>query len=341
MSTWKQYLHECIDSWDKAYLVSSPDIDGLLSAAILSDAYGAKLIGLYTTSHLLLFEQFEFRDALRAMWIDHDINHSSIQCVGQHIVSHSGVDRLPSRHPQCFNPNIWAEQPFEHSFGGVSSATRDKYPFATCHLFLSLLGLDSKSLNEREMALLAHADGTFANIHSYAKNCNIWKDLMFTESPLVNIIMPDYAANTSLVQEHANLVQQLVAAGIKKAGAQTKNRDLPDALASLTGHQSIQYATNHRNEIFLGKLNRVIEVVGADTQFKLPAITTICSKISGTVAQEFPNHILKGEFDDFVTEQRVFSHAFTSQTVLRFTTMDGTPLEPPAIGTSDRATPYE
>ncbi len=339
METWKRSLSECVDSWDKAYLVSSPDIDGLLTAAILADAYGTKLIGLYTTTHLLLFERFEAQDALCAMWVDQDINHPSIQCVGQHIVSHSNVDNLPTRHPQCFNPNIWAEQTYERSFGGTSSTTRDKYPFATCHLFLSLCGFDAASLNDRETALLAHADGTFANVHIYPKNCSIWKNMMFSKSHLFNTIMPGYAANSPVVREHTNLVEQLESVGIKKAGSRTRQRTLPDELADLTGHQGIQYAIHHRDEPFLDKLNQIIAVVGKDTRFKLPSVNTINGQISGTVDQEYPNHILKGEFDDFIAGQRVFSHAFTSQTILRFTTMDGTPLEPPTFGTAHSTMP--
>ena len=331
MSAWKQKLWECINHWDKAYLVSSPDIDGLLSAAILANAHGAQLIGLYTTSHLLLFEQFKPEDALCALWTDQDINHPSIQCIGQHVVSHSSIDRLPTRHPQCFNPNAFEEQTFPNSFGGVSSRTRDKYPFATCHLLLDLYELDSIPLNNREMALLAHADGSFANIHIYAKNCYIWKNLMFSKSHLFETITPNYADNLPIIREHRQLVEQLASAGIRRAGSKTQKRDLPNSLEPLTGHQSIPYAINHRDEAFLSKLNRIIEVVGEETQFKLPTISRISSKITGTVEEEYPNRILKGEFDDFLVEQHVFSHAFTSQSKLRFTTMLDTPLDFPQV----------
>ena len=155
------------------------------------------LNGLVYTQHRhgLLVDRFTLEDALNAVWIDHDINHKSIQCIGQHLVLHSGVDMLATRHPLCFNPNVHYEQTYQSSFGGVSSSSQDKYPFATCHMFLSFLGLDTKSLSLREQALLSPMllvpD---ANIHSYARNCAIWQQNMFPESPFFSAIMPDYSA---------------------------------------------------------------------------------------------------------------------------------------------------
>lgn len=326
---WKRSLDECLEHWDKTYLVSSPDVDGLLSAAILGRACGAQLIGLYTTSHLLLFDQFTPKDALRALWVDHDINHKSIQCVGQHLVMHSALDRLSTRHPFCFNPNVHYGQTYQESFGGIHSTSQDKYPFATCHMFLSFLGLDVHSLNDREKALLAHADGTFANIHNYAKNCAIWKDLMFPNSYFFSEIMPDYSGATHIVREHTSLVEELIQAGINKKSSQVKQHQLPDSLVQLTGHQNIPYRIRQNLTTFCERLNTVIAVIGNGTQFSIPPINEVKHSVTGNGQPMYPNQILRGEFDRFLEEKKIFSHAFTSQTVFRYTTMLETPLEVP------------
>ena len=327
---WERSLDECLRHWDETYLVSSPDVDGLLSASILAKACGAQLIGFYTTSHLLLFDEFTPEDALRALWIDHDINHKSIQCVGQHLVMHSNVDRLPTRHPFCFNPNIHYGQTYQKSFGGIHSTSQDKYPFATCHMFLSFFGLDTNSLNNKEKALLAHADGTFANIHNYAKNCAIWKDLMFSNSPLFSELMPDYSSALDVVREHTSLVEELIQAGINKRKAQIKQHKLPGPLLELTGHQSIPYQKGQNIATFRNKLNAIIAVIGDGTLFDIPTVRSIHHSVSGGGdGPMFPNQIFRGEFDDFLREKKIFSHAFTAQTTLRYTTMLDTPLEAP------------
>ncbi|MDE0396378.1 MAG: hypothetical protein OXL96_01085 [Candidatus Poribacteria bacterium] len=327
--TWKHSLDECLKHWDGSYLVSSPDVDGLLSASILGKVSGARLIGLYTTRHLLLFDQFMPKDALHALWIDHDINHKSIQCIGQHLVMHSGVDRLPTRHPFCFNPNAHYGQTWRESFGGIHSKSQDKYPFATCHMFLSFFGLDTSSLNHREKALLAHADGTFANIHNYARNCAIWKDLMFPQSPLFLEIMPDYSGALDIVREHTNLVEELVQAGINKRSSQTSQRDIPDLLIELTGHQNVPYQKGQKLSTFLEKFNAVAAVISNGTQFSTRPVREIKHSVSGNYERMFPNQIIQGEFDYFLKERKIFSHAFTANSELRYTTMPNTVLEVP------------
>lgn len=325
--TWKHSLDECLKHWDETYLISSPDVDGLLSASILSKACNAQLIGLYTTRHLLLFDQFTPEDALRALWIDHDINHKSIQCIGQHLVMHAGVDRLSTRHPFCFNPNIHYEQTYQESFGGVRSTSRDKYPFATCHMLLSFFGLDTNSLNNKEKALLAHADSTFANIHNYARNCAIWKDLMFSSSPLFTELIPNYSIALDIVREHTNLVEELIQAGINRKFAGTSKRKIPDSLIELTGHQNIPYRKGQNLSIFLEKFNAVSATISDRTQFSTPPIRGIKHSVSGNVEQMYPDHIRKGAFDHFLREKKIFSHAFTSQRELRYTIMSSTPFD--------------
>ena len=53
---WLPTFNEALDAWDKRFIITSPDVDGLLCAALLSDVFGARLIGIYTTRHLVIFD---------------------------------------------------------------------------------------------------------------------------------------------------------------------------------------------------------------------------------------------------------------------------------------------
>ncbi|HIB23095.1 MAG TPA: hypothetical protein EYO22_00055 [Candidatus Poseidoniales archaeon] len=86
---WLVQFNLALDAWDKKYIITSPDIDGILSACLLSNKYGAKLSGIYTTRYLILFDNATSSDAKRALWLDHDISEQGIQCMGQHLVDHS------------------------------------------------------------------------------------------------------------------------------------------------------------------------------------------------------------------------------------------------------------
>ena len=64
-----------IDDWDETHVITSPDIDGILSyLAIRIARPEARLAGIYTTSHVLLFDGLTREEAREAIWLDHDIS---------------------------------------------------------------------------------------------------------------------------------------------------------------------------------------------------------------------------------------------------------------------------
>ncbi len=79
-------------------LVVSPDVDGVVSANLISHIFDAELIGFYdpgSTSVLRLCEGYDWSDAESALWLDHDIIDSRIISVGQHMIhpyAHSTTD---------------------------------------------------------------------------------------------------------------------------------------------------------------------------------------------------------------------------------------------------------
>ena len=63
---WIPQFNLALDAWDKKYIITSPDIDGILSACLLGNKYGAKLAGIYTTRYLILFDDATAADATAA-----------------------------------------------------------------------------------------------------------------------------------------------------------------------------------------------------------------------------------------------------------------------------------
>ena len=328
IENWQEFLRRCLDQWGSKYLVSSPDVDGLVSAAIVAREKGAQLIGLYTTTHLLLFDDFTVDHALQALWLDQDINHTQIRCIGQHLISHHTEDRLPTRNPYCFNPNLFVCQAWENSFQGVRGQRRDKYPFGTCHMLLHAHDDNPNHFNDRELAILAHADGTILNRYRYETNCMIWKETMFGQSRLFELFLSEDFIQTGIVAEQQLLVRELQDAGISKRGSATKKRDVPAECNGLSGNQVVEFRNTGKQPAvkFLKKLNDVIAVIGNSTRFHLPAVSGIGQIVTGQVLEEKPRNIQSGDFDNWLRERRVFSHAFTAQGTLRCTLMDGTPL---------------
>ena len=176
---WHSDLTKVLDDWAKSnkkrHIVISPDVDGLTSAAILNSMYPVKIIGIYTTTHLLLLDDHTKEEAKDALWLDHDISQIGVRCVGQHLVLHRSTDKLPLRDPRSWNPNIWVKQAWTDSFSGVGGKKRDKYPYGTAH-FLWDLAHRNETPSPEQVAILAHADGTWFALDCYKANGQIWKD---------------------------------------------------------------------------------------------------------------------------------------------------------------------
>ncbi len=64
---WIGDFNKCLAAWDGKYIITSPDIDGILSACLLGSKFGAKLAGVYTTRYLILFDNATADDAKNAL----------------------------------------------------------------------------------------------------------------------------------------------------------------------------------------------------------------------------------------------------------------------------------
>jgi len=154
-------------------MVLSPDLDGLLSGALLSQALGWRLVGLYDASTLWLRPGFKPSDAV---FVDHDIYDRRIASIGHHIlVWGPDVRALPRKHTDPgvprLNPNLARRFCFRDHFAR-------KYPFGTFHLLLVLYAnwdkISVPQPTEDFLALALHVDSSLQNAFSYPENALDW-----------------------------------------------------------------------------------------------------------------------------------------------------------------------
>ena len=324
IETWIADFNKCLDAWDGKYIITSPDIDGILSACLLADKFGAKLAGVYTTRYLILFDGCGAREAKSALWLDHDVSEEGIQCMGQHLVDHSELDKLPKRGKNSFNPNNYFRQTWKKSFKGakMKDGQRDKYPYATIHFLMAGMGVPSPSRNSIHFHLLAHADGSWGTCVDYNLNTMTWKNTMFGETQeVVNVLNDGYVNDRENFLGHSKVIQDLLSLGVEKRSSRSNDSSLiPKEWRILQGNQSIPYKKNKSPQEWLTKFNRVLEYVSRNTNWNIQSPKVVSEMHRGLVlAVTNRGEIEDGDFDQFMFDEEIFSHAITSSGTMRFT----------------------
>ncbi len=318
--SWRDALGAVLADWDGTRLVISPDVDGLLSSALMGTIRGARVVGVYTTTHLLLGDGATRADAREALWLDHDISHPGVRCIGQHLVLHAPGDRLPLRHPVSFNPNYHFGQTYQESFRGFKGTTRDKYPFGTIHMLMDGLDVSKPNPGSPAASLVAHADGAWATALDYATNCMLWEQLMFSPGSIVADLGPPYVASQANLTTHCGLVQDLVARGISSRRAREGvSSSIPSAWVPNQGHQGITYRIGTDPDRYLVKLRAIADYIAATMGWTIYLPQRISDIVSGVVATPYPDSIGPGQLDDFMVREAIFSHAIKSRRMLRYT----------------------
>ncbi|MAS80277.1 MAG: hypothetical protein CMA28_01460 [Euryarchaeota archaeon] len=322
--SWKEAALGVIDDWDGTHVITSPDVDGILSyLAVRIARPGARLAGIYTTSHVLLFDGFTREEAREAIWLDHDISQPGIRCMGQHLVNLNPDDKLPRRHPVSFNPNVYYKQGYGDSFKGKNVKRRDKYPFATCHFLFSALNLEEPEPGTPAYHLLAHADGTWGTCKDYEKNTRLWYDTMFDGSDLVisDLVMGDYCSSGANLERHSEIVQSLRDLGISSRKArENPSSAIPIEWQHLQGNQGIQFTKRTDHSKWLSRFNGILGFCAEQFGERTPLPRSITEQITGRVETPYPNSIPNGDLDGFMMRERIFSHAIKSFRMMRFTT---------------------
>lgn len=301
-------------------MVTSPDVDGALSAALLADLTGARIAGIYTTTRLVLLG-ITPGEALDALWLDHDVSEPRIRCVGQHLILHSPSDALPLRSVDSFNPNHYFGQSFRDSFRGTSASKRDKYPFATIHFLMRAFGASYPREGGVGYSLLAHADGAWSMPLLYPWNTNAWRDLMFAGDPFIGRLCAGYTDSRRNLRQHVAVVAHLRELGVRKRTSSTKDRThlIPTNWRQLVGWQSIPFVRGHHARA-LSKYGSLVDYAARSMGWRSPALDlSSVNIVEGEVCSPFPGSIAQGAFDDFMLAEKIFSHAITGARRLRYT----------------------
>ncbi len=321
---WVGDFKKCLAAWDGKYIITSPDVDGILSACLLGSKFGAKLAGVYTTRYLILFDNATADDAKNALWLDHDVSEDGVQCMGQHLVDHSELDLMPKRGENSFNPNNYFRQTWKKSFHGsnMREGKRDKYPYATIHFLMAGMGIPDPEKYSKHFHLLSHADGSWATCVDYNVNTNTWKDLMFDSSrTLVQILNDSYVQDLRNLEGHSKMVDELIHLGIAKRSSRSGTSSLiPEEWRNLQGKQSISYRKNSDPQEWLGKFNGILNYVCSTTNWEIE-LPRFVSEMHRGLVLELSNRgeIKDGEFDQFMYDEGIFSHAITGAGTMRFT----------------------
>lgn len=148
-----------------------------MSAAILNKYNDITISGIYTTSRLFMLDD---KNPKECLWIDHDIRQKDIVSIGCHaIYPNIEVNEL------SYNPHREVNHHPDNCFKGMSSKTRDKFPFSTSVLLAHYYEWFPE--DQTLVMMLGHADSGHKVYNQYINNVNAWADV-FTDRNIDLII---------------------------------------------------------------------------------------------------------------------------------------------------------
>jgi hypothetical protein len=167
-------------------------------------------------------------------------------------------------------------------------------------------------------ALLAHADGTWRTVVDYQANADIWYQEMFAGDIFLRHLRDGWHTSAEHLEMHKSVVERLVESGVARTQSRAKIAALlPTSLRELTGKQSIQYKSQNPQK-YVESIKSVLAYVSTTVGGRVQVGSKITETISGTVETPYPDKI--SDFDEFMLQNKIFSHAFTDLRTLRFTT---------------------
>ncbi|MBK8983787.1 MAG: hypothetical protein IPM38_16080 [Ignavibacteria bacterium] len=150
--------------------ILSPDSDGLLCGLFMSHYFNWKIKGFYDGKVMLLEKGISAKDCI---FMDVDIFRSDIRSLGHHMVLFN-KNRIPNNwknYCNCIQPNLFRSYDGIHDF-------RLKYPLASIHLLIGIVGSKIKIEIPESAICPLFSDGTFNVLFSYPENvlnCRVFK----------------------------------------------------------------------------------------------------------------------------------------------------------------------
>ena len=199
--------------------ILSPDSDGLLCGLFASHYLNWKIRGFYDGKIMVIEKGLCPEDCV---FIDMEVFRKEIRSIGQHMVMFN-KDRLPvnwGNFDNCFSANNTRGYDAKHNFP-------QKYPLATIHLLIGVLGLIKKiEIPTTAICPLLYTDGTFKNLFNYPDNCLSWLKFLQADkarSSLHKIFFNDHYSIHSLMMALDALFGELrLITGGKRGGDKIK-----------------------------------------------------------------------------------------------------------------------
>ena len=123
------------------------------------------------------------------------------------------------------------------------------------------------------------------------------------------------------LEGHSEMVNELIRLGIAKRSSRSGTSSLiPEGWRNLQGKQSISYRKNSDPQEWLGKFKGILNYVISSTNWRME-IPRFVSEIHRGLVLELSNRgeVKDGEFDQFMFDEDIFSHAITGAGTMRFT----------------------
>ena len=140
------------------------------------------------------------------------------------------------------------------------------------------------------------------------------------EQALVNVLNTDYTADEQNLAGHQRIVDQLISLGVSKRTSKTASSSLIPPIGGTSRKQSISYRKNSDPQEWLGQFNDVLSYISRATQWHIGLPKRVTEMHRGMVL-ELSNRgeVKDGDFDQFMFDEDIFSHAITGAGTMRFT----------------------
>ncbi len=159
----------------KQNCILSPDCDGLLCGLFMSNYLDWQIKGFYDGKVMLLDKNISAKDCI---FLDIEIFRKEIKSIGHHMVQFNKKKKPENwdNFKNCIQLNNLRNYDGYNDF-------RLKYPLATIHFLIGIIGLEIKlTIPLSAICPLLYVDGVFKNLFSYPENCIDWLRYLKAES---------------------------------------------------------------------------------------------------------------------------------------------------------------
>ena len=244
--------------------IISPDSDGLLCGLFMSYYFNWEIVGYYDGKVLIVKKSISCFDD-DVCFLDMEICREKVKSVGHHMLLYN-TNQIPNDwnkwFKNCIQPNIIRNYDGMHTF-------RLKYPLATIHLLLAIIGnkYDIK-IPESAICPLLFTDGTFNVLFSYPENVLNWLnffDINNKKNPLRTLFLNERLSVFRLMQAMDSFFRKRDAISIVK--------ERGDRLR-ISNTDGSPYNIENKNDVFYinhdakNRIERFINILSDLTEWK-------------------------------------------------------------------------